>query len=71
MRKRRQAREEQEKREVRRPFVKKLCAALLRLFRGQHGEKLKVEATVDWCSATAIVRVIGRKNDRPGVSAVR
>ena len=48
MRKRRRAREEQEKREVRRPFVKKLCAALLRSFREQHGEKLKESARDNW-----------------------
>ena len=39
MRRRRRARERQEKKEVRRPILKKLCATLLRSFRGQHGEK--------------------------------
>ena len=37
---RRRARERQEKREDRRPILKKLRGALLRSFRGQHGEKM-------------------------------
>ena len=37
---RRRTRERQKKREDRRPILKKLRAALLRSFRGQHGEKL-------------------------------
>ena len=43
MRRRRRAREGQEKRksENRRPILKKLCAALLRSFRGQNSEKIK------------------------------
>ena len=40
MRRRRRARERQEKRKDRRPILKKLCAALLRSFRGQHSEKM-------------------------------
>ena len=48
MRKRRRAREEQEKREDSRPILKKLCAALLRSFRGQHGEKLKGSVRGNW-----------------------
>ena len=36
----RRARERQEKGEGRRPLLKKLSAALLRSFRGQHGEKI-------------------------------
>ena len=39
MRRRRRDRERQEKREDRRPIIKKLCAARLGSFRGQHGEK--------------------------------
>ena len=41
MRRRRRAGEGQEKRENKRPILKKLCAALLRSFRGQHSEKMK------------------------------
>ena len=50
MRRQRRAREEQEKRERenRRPILKKLCAALLRSFRGQHSEKTKVSARGNW-----------------------
>ena len=50
MRRRRQAREWQEKRERenRRPTLKMLCAALLRLFRGQHSEKMKESARGNW-----------------------
>ena len=50
MRRRRRAREEQEKRERknRRPILKKLCAALLRSFRGQLSEKMKGSARDDW-----------------------
>ena len=42
MRRRSRARERQEKRDDRRPILKKLCAALLRSFRWQHGEKMVV-----------------------------
>ena len=50
MRRRRRAREGQEKRkrENRRPILKKLCAALLRSFRGQHSEKMKGSARGNW-----------------------
>ena len=34
----------EQKRENRQPILKKLCAALLRSFRGQHGEKMKGSA---------------------------
>ena len=40
MRRRRRAIERQGKGEDRRPISKRLGAALLRLFRGQHGEKM-------------------------------
>ena len=40
MRRQRRARERQEKREDRRPILKKLRVALLRSFRGQHGKKM-------------------------------
>ena len=39
---------EKEKRENRRPILKKLCAALLRSFRGQHSEKIKGSAWGNW-----------------------
>ena len=48
MRRRRRAREGHEKRENRRPILKKLCAALLRSFRGQHSEKMKGSARGNW-----------------------
>ena len=50
MRRRRRAREGQEKRkrENRRPILKKLCAALLWLFRGQHSKKSKESAHGNW-----------------------
>ena len=50
MKRRRSAREGQEKRkrESRRPILKKLCAALLRSFRGQHNEKMKGSAQGNW-----------------------
>ena len=38
----------QEKREKRRPILRKLCAALLRSFRGQHREKMKGSARGNW-----------------------
>ena len=44
MRRRRRAGE----RENRRPISKKLCAALLRSFRGQHSEKMKESARGNW-----------------------
>ena len=50
MRRRRRAREGQGKRksENRQPVFKKLCAALLRSFRGQHSEKMKGSAQGNW-----------------------
>ena len=50
MRRRRRAREGQQERksENRRPILKKLCAALLRSFRGQHSEKMKGSARGNW-----------------------
>ena len=50
MRRRTRAREGQEKRERRnrRPSLKKLCAALLQSFRGQHSEKMKGSARGNW-----------------------
>ena len=50
MRRQRRAREGQEKRkrENKRPILKKLCAALLRSFRGQHSEKIKGSARGNW-----------------------
>ena len=50
MRRRRRAREEQEKRkrENRRPILKKLCAALLWLFRGQHSKKRRGTVRGNW-----------------------
>ena len=36
--------EGQEKRKNKRPILKKLCAALLRSFRGEHSEKMKGNA---------------------------
>ena len=44
MRKQGQAKEKQEKKEDRRPILKKLCAAHLQSFRGQHSEKMKDSA---------------------------
>ena len=46
MRRRRRAGEK--KRENRRPILKKLCAALLRSFKGQHSEKMKGNARGNW-----------------------
>ena len=40
--------QEKRKRENRRPILKKLCAAVLRLFRGQHSEKMKESARGNW-----------------------
>ena len=50
MKRPRQAREGHEKRERknRRPILRKLCAALLRPFRGQHSEKMKGSARGNW-----------------------
>ena len=42
---RRRARGERENRQ---PILKKLCAALLRSFRGQHSEKMKGSAQGNW-----------------------
>ena len=36
------------KRENRRPILRKLCAAFLRSFRGQHSEKMKGSAWGNW-----------------------
>ena len=46
MRRRRRARvgQEKSKRENRRPILKKLCAALLQSFRGQHSKEMKESA---------------------------
>ena len=41
-------REGEKKSENRRPILKKLCAALLRSFRGQHSEKIKGSARGNW-----------------------
>ena len=41
-------REGQEKRENRQLILKKLCAALLQSFSGQHGEKMKGSARGNW-----------------------
>ena len=40
--------DKQEKRENRRSILRKLCAALLQLFRGKHSEKTKGSAQVNW-----------------------
>ena len=50
MRRRRSAREGQEKRkrENKRPILKKLCAALQLSFREQHSEKMKGSARGNW-----------------------
>ena len=50
MRRRRRAGKGQEKgkSENRRPILKKLCAALLRSFRGQHSKKMKGSARDNW-----------------------
>ena len=48
MRKRRRAREGQEKRENGRPILRKLCAALQLSFRGQHSEKMKASSRGNW-----------------------
>ena len=50
MRRRRRAKKvkEKRKRENRRPILKKLYAALLRSFRGQHSEKIKGSARGNW-----------------------
>ena len=47
MRRLRLARERQ-KRENRRPILKKLCAALLQSFREQHGKNMKGNARGNW-----------------------
>ena len=39
---------EKRKSENRRPILEKLCAALLRSFRGQHSEKMKQSAWGNW-----------------------
>ena len=50
MRRQRRAREGQtkRKREKKRPILKKLCAALLQSFRGQHSKKIKWSARGNW-----------------------
>ena len=48
MRRRRRARERQEKRENKRSILEKLRAALLRSFRGQHSEKMKGSVWGNW-----------------------
>ena len=48
MRRKGRARERQEKRENGRPILKKLCAALLQSFRGQHSKKVKESARSNW-----------------------
>ena len=46
------ARERQEKGEDRRPILKMLCAALLWLLRGQHGEKMVCARGEPWVTGT-------------------
>ena len=53
MRRRRRARERQGKEEDRRPILKKLRAALLRSFRGQHGEKMICASEVPRVTGTS------------------
>ena len=48
LRRRRRARKRQQKKENRQPILKKLCATLLRSFRGQHSKKTKGSARVNW-----------------------
>ena len=50
MRRRIRAKEKQEKREDRRPILKRLCATLLQSFRGQHCKKMKGSAWGNWDS---------------------
>ena len=66
MRRRRRARERQEKREKenRQPILRKLCAALLRSFRGQHSEKMNGSAWGNWD------RREGRQPFRPNPNGV-
>ena len=40
--------QEKRKRENRPPILRKLCAALLQSFRGQHSEKMKGSARGSW-----------------------
>ena len=40
--------QERRKKESRRPVLKKLCAALLRSFRGQHSKKMEGSALGNW-----------------------
>ena len=40
--------QEKRKRENKRPILRKLCAALLRSFRGQHSKKMKGSARGNW-----------------------
>ena len=46
--KKRKRRAGEKKRENKRPILKKMCAALLRSFRGQHSEKMKGSARGNW-----------------------
>ena len=48
MRRQRQARKGQEKRENRRPILRKLCAALLKPFKEQHSKKVKGSVQGNW-----------------------
>ena len=48
MRRQKRAVEGKEKRENRRPILRKLCDALLQSFRGQHSEKMKGIARGNW-----------------------
>ena len=47
-RSRQRERQKKKKKENRRPILKKLCAALLRSFRGQHSKKMKGSARGYW-----------------------
>ena len=40
--------QEKRKRKNKQPILKKLCAALLRSFRGQHSEKMKGSSRGNW-----------------------
>ena len=44
----RRRREREERTKIRQPILKKLCAALLRSFRGQHSEKMKESFRGNW-----------------------
>ena len=53
----RRAREKQDEREDKRPILKRLCAALLQSFSGQHGEKMVCVEGVH-----GVIRTIGKAN---------